>query len=730
MGAAEELRLVSPAGAAAALQTRPLARWDDGSVRWLDCQGLVNEAGAHRVEKGGARLCCKPVQVTEGDGEITLDNGIVAITLAAAGPSPIASVRYMTREVAADLPFEAGVKLADGSCHSSAGEEQRELALHLAGPVRSVVDVRGRHLSESGGQALSYRLRVEVVAGLPLVVLRYWLLHLDPGEEYRHLSGVRFSTRWKTPSPARRFVHQTRHSIMSVQREVETDLPVDIHVGPDHPKVRVDNYECLKDDTDYPEYLYPPLDDSKPCLGLALNGGGSVTAWVDEFAALMPKGLSSDADDITLHLWPEWADATAMHQGWSREMTMRLVFSEADGHPGLERVKAVADASQDTGRARLPAEWYAARKCWMMETVLPASGEKTHAGASAFLILLCGLPTPMGMWDYGDTMAPGYTTTYSYVGRNARLPGMPPQRFYVGGNSYGYCQENLLLNEPVWMNNEYDVIICFARECMRGGSTPELWQKSAAFVRHNIEIDFIHYSDHRYMHHGSPAHSVNHCMASAYPSHMWCEGLLAWYCISGDDDVLDVAVMMGDYIVGLFRDPGFRGKSWKFSRELGWALLYLSCVADITREQRFFDMADELARTLTAHPRDDALTKQMITYAFGYSSIALGAEMLHRCTGEQYLHDWLVQLADDILRLHRDEGIGIGGSSMNYFNAAYALTSDAKYVTGICEPADVLAEAKGEWKWPYTKQTAQRYRPYSRLWKSALDCLTSGSHGK
>lgn len=724
------LTLISPSGHQLPLQTRLLAAWPDGSVRWLDCQAMVAEPGDYRIEEGSSPGDTDgpvhPVTVEESGAEVTLGNGLVSVTLTSKGMSPIKEIRHNGIAVSSpDLPFEARVS-AEGRTHSSANAEEHAIRVHASGPVRAIAEATGRHAGTDGGTALSYRLRVEVVANLPLIVVRYWMLHTDPRVIEHRLDDVRVITRWQSAEPTQRFLHQTRHSLKSRPREVKTPDRVDIRVGPDHVKPYVHNYECLHDDTDYPPFMYK-MDDTMPYLGMAIESGNSVTLWADDFRELYPTALTGEADALTLHAWPEWAGPTEMHQGWSREATLRLVFSEGDAHPGLERIKAIVDASRDRSQAQISPEWYAGQQCWLMDTVLPARDRDTHAGASAYLTKLCALPVAMGMWDCGDTIAPGYTTTYSYVGRNARLPGMPPQRFYTGGTSREVKNANMLMNEPVWMNNEYDLIVALARECMRGGGTPALWDKLRLLARHAVEVDFIHYSDYPQQHHGSPAHSVRHCMASAYPSHLWCEGLLAYYCLSGDDDVLDVSIKVGDYIVRVFDNLDQYGVEWRFTRELGWGLLYLACVYDITREPRFLDTAKVLADKLLAEPLTDDCLHRMVRYAFGYSSIALGIEMLHCVTGEPRLAEWLVNAADHILRYVETRGGSISGMALNYFNAAYALTGDAKYVHEIGDPAALLAEAKGEYPWPYTKQTAQRYRPYCRFWKAANDCLREPS---
>jgi hypothetical protein len=722
------LSLEGPDGVRAPLQTRPLVLWRDGSVRWLDAETLVSTPGTCRIREGAAAPAPgwpRAVGVTEAaDGAVTLDNGIVAVTVSPEGPGPIRSLLVRGQAVAEPgLAFEAFVRNAAGASFTTRHETARTVAVRSRGPVRAAVEIRGRPRDGEGNTCLSYRLRLELVAGAPVLTLRYWVFHDDPGIREHLLNQIGARTAWKTAAPVRRFVHQTRYSMISVPREAETDLPVDIRSGPATPLIHVEDAACWKDENTYPDFLCDPRD-TKPYLGLALESG-AVALHVDDFAELNPKGLTSDGSDLTLHLWPPWADELSMHQGWSREMTLRAVFFDAGCPVTAPEVEARVAGVDGTFAASIPPAWHSSHKTWLMDTVLPKGGGPAGGAMArkgdAFLTGLCGLPTVMGMWDLGDTIDPGYTTTYSYLNRLPRRPGSPPQRFQTGGagghynGSVRYMQENMLHNEPVWTNNEYDVILCLARECLRGGWTPALGRKLRWFARHAVEVDFVHYSDYPEQHHGSPAHSLRHCMASAYPSHLWCEGLLMYYCLSGDDDALDVAVKMGDFIVATFTDPARRGKLWKFSRELGWALLYLASVAEMTGEKRFVDLADSIAGLFMAQELKPPLLRDMLQYSFAYASLALGMEMHQRATGRKDVGDWLVKLADNLLA-EIEAGAPRGGTmSYNYFIAAWTVSGERRFLDRMPLPDDFADAFRVDDVWPHTKPVAMQYRPYSRL---------------
>lgn len=706
------LTLVSPQDVAIPLQAKPLAHWPDGSLRWLDCQALVAQDGAYRLlpQRAGT-LDCPPADVSETDGQIRLANGIVSLILGAEN-GPIQSISYLGREVSdRSGPLEATASAAAGGGFSSRHGGPCALRIVEHGPVRVVAEAQGALGDSAGRRMLSYRLRCEIVAGLPVILLRYRFSHEDPGREIHKIRRHSLWSRWRSSAPPRRYLQQNRYSLLSVPRAVETTKPVDIRSDPENPKIRVHNLECLDDTTEYPFFSQPPMDDALPYLGLGLESG-SVTAWVDDFQELCPKGLVSRDQDLGVEIWPEWAGALNLPQGWSREIVVRLIFSPESRHPGTAYVLRHARATADEGRAALPADWYTQCGCFHMGSVLSLGKARRF---DRYLATLTGLPTVIGMWSLGDTIDPGYTSTYARVGRLPRRAGSPPRRFYTEPNFDQAA--NMQYNEPVWTNNEYDVIICLARECMRRPTATGLRQKLRWFSRHAIEVDFIRYSDHFELHQGSPAHSLDHCQASAYPSHLWCEGLLAYYCLSGDEDALDVAVRTGDFIIRTFADPGRRSKLLHFTREIGWALLHTATLADLTREKRFLEISQEFARLILQEPLTDELARTMLVYSFGYASLALGMEALHRVTDDPRLKEWLARAADAVLAAaERDVEAIEGAMTWNYYNAAYEITRDLRYVRAGMGILERLMDSKA-WHdpWLHTKPVAMTYRGLSRF---------------
>ena len=713
------LSLSGPSGELATLQTRTLATWGDGSVRWLDCQSVTAEGGEHRITLGEGSVPGAPVTVSQAQTETEIGNGELSLAFGTTGPSPISRVSMGGADIShRGLPFEAVLRPASGeTAFTSAAEDQREVKVVERGPVRAVVVVTGRHAAPDGSSAMAYRLRTELIAGQPTVVLRYRFFHHDPGVDSHEVRHLFLRLRWQEVVSAQRHLVQQHCGMAWQPREVLTAKAVDIRSLADHPRTRVADPACWDDPNDYAPFMPPRTDSTRPYLGVAVPGGWA-TVHVEDFEELCPSGLSSDGSDLTVHVWPEWAGSLTIPQGRSRETTLRLVLTPGDAPPTAGEVTETVAACTDSACAALPVEQYAQCGCWDAERILPVSAASPRR-FDRHLARLARMPAATGFWDLGDMIDPGYSHTYTVVDSvNLIHPGVPPV-FQGGGHGRlaPWADEGQF--ERVWTNNEYDAIAALCREWLRGNQSDDLWQRLRWFARHAVDVDFVGFSDYSEVHHGTPAHSAGHGRATAYPSHLWCEGLLAYYCLTGDDDALDAALKQGEFIIRAFAERESRGLKWQFSRELGWALLHLAVLADFAAEQRFRDEACVLADRLLAEPLTPELTRDMTTYAFGYASVALGVEALWRVTPRRELAEWLLDAAERVGRHVLEDVQSVEGCMvLIYFTSAYAVKEDPSLLQPGMHVLEQMLDSPG-WGDPslFPKPVAMRHRSLARfLW--------------
>ena len=311
------------------------------------------------------------------------------------------------------------------------------------------------------------------------------------------------------------------------------------------------------------------------------------------------------------------------------------------------------------GRACLTPEWLATGATFEQDLALPRG---QHLRFDKVLADIANVPTPNSKFDVGDTNSQ-YHAAYSLFGGGLvpRLSGAPemPRNWADGRPTQTYLD----CHEPVWLNNEYDVIHTLCGELMRLGQH-DRWTMVRLAARHNIEVDFLHYSDHLWLHRATPAHSARHTTTAAYPSHFWTQGLLEYYCLTGDPDALEVALALGDKTVEIFAAPEQREVLWGFNREIGWSILLLVHLYDITREPRFLPLLEEMIDFVITFDRnafsgavdlsagDDRLSlhRQMINGFFGYCSMVDAVDRYATVTRRADVDEWLQTLTVDLAR--------------------------------------------------------------------------------
>jgi hypothetical protein len=336
------------------------------------------------------------------------------------------------------------------------------------------------------------------------------------------------------------------------------------------------------------------------------------------------------------------------------------------------------------------------------------------------------------MFDLGDTPDTGYSTALPSQGRQRirLLPNAPDlPRCFNAAN--GVLSPWVLhqLYERVWVNNEYDAIHAFACELMRTGK-PSLWPTLRWMVRHNIEVDFTHYSDQPWLHRISPVHSARHSTSGGYPSHFWTQGLMEYYCLTGDPDVREVAVALGDAIIRFFHDPE-RGKFYRaFDRENGWSLLALVHLYDITREKRFGEEIDRLCEFILAQPPvgndpdQGYFTLGAVRAFYFLLNYVEGLDLYQRITGRQDLADWLVRALRPMIGQIRE--LLRKGESAYSTPAAMAIgferTGDMEFLKAGMICVEELTQDDPRWlnPIPEIKVMAIVYRAYIRFLGHAL----------
>lgn len=666
LGKLGALRLTGPAGDCPVM-ARPLDVVPMHQTQWTLLSFKASGPGDYTLSHAPntpnlIQSLKNPAWVKDAADAIELGNGRLSITLPKNAPGPISHITLDEKTVlaaASDLQFQINEASSLRGVIASVQVIENT-------PLRVKARVLGDHRNAAGDVCLTYRLDVELWSDQPAVRLDYQFFHVEPGAEIIQIKSMRtvftpvITTANGASKPAAHFA-QSHHDLSMKPRLVEN--PKRVEVAADWSRVLpyVPERAMLCDDIDYPYYLVTSSHESQPWLGVTGDAGG-VYLQLQDMINLRPKRLTAEAGTLTADLWPREAGVLNLRQGKSRSHTMTLAFFDADSKPQrMGEITNVLNLPLHEGRATLDKQ--DARRLDAFEVGSTLVHGSTIRMEHYLQELTSNIKLGQGLFDYGDTIDAHYSRGYSLIARQPLRPGVKDEVHPMRPDHPDAIDPGSLLRyEPVWTNNEYDLIHALSIELLRTGRR-SIWPTLRALARHNMEVDFIHYSDDQWLHHGSPAHSANHAYASSYPSHLWTQGLLEYYCMTGDRDALDVAIKLGDTIIRNLEHPVRKHDFWGFNREIGWALLSLVQLAQATGIERFEKHTAAVVDYLVKYDREaqtnainlssvdplDDIHAQMVGAFFGYASMIEAMDRYARMTQSKAVADWLDVILKKIL---------------------------------------------------------------------------------
>lgn len=716
------------------LQARPLG--NTPSPRWWFCETMAPRGSKLVLHDTQANAPTQQAVASwKNDQSILLKNDHLQLQISSTAASPITAITYQGKAVHADESLELSYKI-QGRAYSVAQDPTRKIEILCAGPIRAAVQISGQHFGPDKQPGLNYRLRIELLADLPVVVMHYWFFHCLPGVEEIPVDAMQLSLSLKDQSSAPSQSHgqgqasanhfkQLGYGITGVPRDVTTAHKLDARVGHEGGvRWRLSNAEALEDDVAYPPYMRAPTDAISTWIATSLSSSWCAAA-MDDVSDMQPKGLRLDRCRFDLDIWPAWSPSPMeLLQGRSRQITFRMAFGDLQKgtSPDTAVIESTLAASKCTEPLLFPPEAYAAAGVFEQHHLLKNDG--AHERFNTYLGKVACPPTVADMFDLGDTPDPGYKTTYLRVGRLVdHLAPESSQRgvqYLTGGRNIRIAPwSDITQFEQVWANNEYDVIWTLGGEIMRSGNR-DLLVSLRWFARHAIEVDFVHYSDHFVKHRTTPPHCARHTTAGAYPSHFWTQGVLQYYALTGDEDALVFARAICDKIIEMFDDPAMRARLWHPTRELGWALLSLASLIEFDPDPRYIKLGQEIANDLVSTPMTDEFIDSAVLYAFGFASIVLGVDRWHDVQPQQRHRDWLVLFAQKCAsRMACTPGIELA-MGLCILHAGYKHSGDQALVRHGMRVLERIIDSK-EWfdPSPYTKPFALLHRPLARFFADA-----------
>ncbi len=524
------------------LQTRVLATWPDGSIKWLFVH-LQPDLPGNRSKTLAFEIADAPAVVTP-DARVTVhetlqglhvDTGPLAFDVPRAGFWPIINVRLEGKAIWGERPFSGfALRLQRDGESELLGSALGDVSLETedAGPLCVSIIVKGKHRRANGEPYLDFVGRITAYAGKPYIEVEHQFIHAEAEPEIT-LQEIQLAA---TPQPQGRPTlalgegyYQTRIQEGTAPLELAIDTETLLYQSNEH---YIDSF--------YGDFWADWRDTTS---GLMLS--------LYQAHQNFPKALRVAPERLTAYLYPPDAPPARVIQGMAKMHRLQLHFHAPDAD--LQALSARSLQFQLPDHPALPASWYRENNPWGMD-FFP---ERVPDRLLTFLSVRHDQrPKAMGMFHFGDAPDAGYT-------RQGRGRG-----------------------ETVWVNNEYDRAHACALFYALTGQRRVL-DSCLVSARHWLDVDICHYSPNPLYHGGIKIHTAYHVTGGVTPSHEWVEGLLDYYYLTGRKEGLEAAYAVAENIMRHMAQPRLSRPGESAVREGGWALRAMVAMALATGEERF-----------------------------------------------------------------------------------------------------------------------------------------------
>jgi hypothetical protein len=558
--------LCGPQGQAP-LQTQPLARWPDGSVKWL-----LLDFVADGVRKGRTTWAVSPAQggrtprpagllrVKESPDSVVVETGCATFHLSRKRLQPFGRVTVASGEV---LEEDAGAVRLVAPCGGEGDARVESTAVEARGPVRAAVRLEGTIM---GRAPLRFVARLCFFAGTGLVRLD---LTVHNPRRARHPGGLwdlgdRGSVLFRDLSLELRLQSAAEPRVSWAAEIGQPAAPAEAGAlelyqdssGGENWRSKNHINRCGRIPPSFRGYRlrragreYTGLRAS-PVIGIQGTGGGLAVA-VPAFWQQFPKALEVEGRLVRIRLFPGQFDDLFELQGGEQKTHVVWLEFHAAGQSSDRRLGWVHQPC----RVHAAPEWYEASGAVPYLAPAPA-GPRTPMDALLW-----------GAVDGADSFFAGREAIDEYGWRNYGDVYADHEAVYYKGPP------------PVvsHYNNQYDVLYGTILQYLRTGD-PRWVDLFDPLARHVIDIDIYHTERDRSAYNGGPFWHTDHyrdaaaCTHRAYAranrpagapygggpcnEHNYTTGLLHYYYLTGSPAARAAVVGLADWVLRL--DDGAR----------------------------------------------------------------------------------------------------------------------------------------------------------------------------
>lgn len=522
-------RLLGADGQPVACQTEVLAKWPDGSTKWLLLDFFVSvqkaQAAAYTLEYGKAIVPAEiqtPLKVTETTDEVMVDTGVLRLAIPK-GNGPVVRQIWksakpqlarpveltVVREETPPIPYnaenyviEADKKLPRSTYLASLGTAQRKVVVEESGPLRATVKISGWHTAADGKKFIPYELRLYAWRGKDWIKLTHTFIYDgEPERDFLREMSIDLPVAAK---PGDRLEVACQYTPKPVALGAGQSASL-LALGPD----KIFHRRSHTNDFSVKEALaVGGVEAGRGADGLGWMSLASkqarITAAVRDWHLLSPKEMLADGDGaLRVCLWPRNGD---------RKLDLRNRISTNDF--AVEKAKEV--------------QWKAEKKYELVHNDQLASAvglAKTHdvflkfgpAAAPEEILAFNGPMLPFAGGEYnGSTLVNGPFASFDpkhHPALEAVLAFgmrwiMMAQRIFrwdgmlTYGNvlmhfntaSYGGRVPNTwaCFGYGGWWNNDGNLSRGYLMMYLRTGR-PDYWRFAEAHVRHIMDVNTVHW---------------------------------------------------------------------------------------------------------------------------------------------------------------------------------------------------------------------------------------------
>lgn len=548
------------------IQTRILSSWPDGSIKWLWIHFQATLESQAKVEyqlivdNHRSQPTITTKQILQNQGPIySFDTGPLQISIDTTQGFSVAEQATLNQWAMLTKNGSRGFVLTDahGRQFSSADGKITQVEIEANGPLRAVLHIKGDHRDTDGQKLFRYEARLTAFAGHPWLELEYTFIN-DSDPDFIDLKQVGFEIYPVLPG-------KTSGLVGAYTLLHEDSEPFSIYQDKPCRYFFFSGTRIYDTNDQHVEYEYAGEMLRKAAHGwmdISSEEGG-ITVSVKRLAMMAPKAIEFTGHSINVQFWPERAGLLHFHQGMARTHRVMLNFHSGTGRD--QNVNQLATCFEDDLLVTVP-DWIIDSGVW--GDVFPYHPKEypeiNIRLRDQFNNYYMG-NMDLGFFDYGDSLQ------------------------HAGGDRKKYTA-----------NNEYDMPQVMALMFARTGER-EYYEVMEASAWHMMDIDFIHHTTHAPLElggvriHGN-GHVQYNCEGmpdfSLATSHMWTEGLLSYYCLTGHPAALEKAVSIGNCLLKLLAHGWALSPykvEWHSVRDSAWPIIALSALFAVTGEEKWLN---------------------------------------------------------------------------------------------------------------------------------------------